>query len=115
VTPILSCRQLAAVIAYIDANPTTNLSRRELAGVAGISASYLTVLFKRAMGISVHQYVMRSRIDHAMRLLSRGEMRLCEVAQEAGFTDQSHMARCMRRLVGITPATFLKQFGNKAA
>jgi AraC family transcriptional regulator len=108
--PSLSRKQLDAVVDYINTNIAADLSLSELACVAGVSASYFTVLFRRAIGISVHQYVMRCRVDHAMRLLSRGSVRLCEVAQEAGFTDQSHMARCMRRLTGTTPAAFARQF-----
>lgn len=111
----LSPRLLDAVVGYVDQNIASDLSLRELASISGMSASYFRVLFKRALGISVHQYIMRRRIDHAMRLLSRRSIRLCQVALESGFTDQSHMARCMRRMIGITPAALLKQFGNNAA
>lgn len=110
----LSRKQLNAVAEYIKENIATDLSLAELAGVARVSVSYFSVLFKRTTGVSVHQYVMRCRIDHAMRMLSRGNVRLAQVAQEAGFTDQSHMARCMRRFVGTTPSAFSREFRREA-
>jgi AraC family transcriptional regulator len=102
--PGLSRRQLARVVDYIDANLTTRLSYADLAAVAGISPSHLKALFKRSLGVSVHQYVIRRRVDFAVRLLSQRGARVCDVAQQAGFSDQSHMARFMRRVIGTTPS-----------
>jgi AraC family transcriptional regulator len=106
----LSRRQLDAVVEYINSSLASALSLSKLAGVAGVSQSYFAALFKRTTGVSVHQYVMRCRVEHAMRMLSYSNVRLAEVAQDAGFTDQSHMARCMRRLIGMTPASFSRLF-----
>jgi AraC family transcriptional regulator len=106
----LSRRQLARVVDYIDANLATSLSYADIAAVAGISPSRLKALFKRSFGASVHQYVIRRRIDYAVRLLSQRGARVCDVAQQAGFSDQSHMARLMRRVIGTTPAALLRDF-----
>ncbi len=99
----LSPGQLDRIQRYIGSNIADDLSLPELAQIAGISISHLTVLFRRATGTSVHQYVLRRRIQHAISMLSRGATRLCDVAQEAGFADQSHLARCVRRYTGMTP------------
>jgi AraC family transcriptional regulator len=104
----LSQRQLSRILNYIEANLALDPSLAEIAAVAGISASHLKTLFKKAQGIPVHQYVIRRRVEYAARLLSRKGARLCDVAQQAGFSDQSHMARCMRRVIGSTPAALLR-------
>jgi AraC family transcriptional regulator len=106
----LSRRQLQRVIDYINENLSENLSLAELAMVAGVSVSHFKALFRRTVGVPVHQYVIRQRIDFAVRSLSRHEARLSEVAQRAGFADQSHMTRCMRRTIGVTPAALVRQY-----
>ena len=72
--------------------------------MAGVSVSHLKTLFRRSTGLPVHQYVLRRRVERARLLLERGELPLSQIALEAGFAHQSHMARCMRRLLGTTPA-----------
>jgi AraC family transcriptional regulator len=104
-----SAQQISRITEYIDANLAADVSLAEIASVAGSSVSHLTVLFHRSFGLPVHQYVIQQRVERAVRLLLRTNARLCEVAQQAGFTDQSHMTRCMRRLIGTTPAALSRK------
>ncbi len=99
----LSPRRLQRVTDYVAANVALDLTLADLAAVAGVSPSHLTVLFKRATGLSVHQYILRKRVEHAVALVRRDEYPLCDVALLAGFANQSHMARAMRRFAGVTP------------
>jgi AraC family transcriptional regulator len=99
-----SKRRLREVIDYIHDNLAQDLSLAELADVAGLSTSHFNALFKHATALPVHQYVIQCRVERAMNLLLHGMINLSEVASLAGFSDQSHMARCMRRLTGVTPA-----------
>lgn len=100
----LSRWQVARVVDYINANLATRFSHAGVAAVAGVSPSRLNARFKRSFGLSVHQYVLRRRVERAMQLLSQPGARLCDVAQQTGFADQSHMTRLMRRIIGVTPA-----------
>jgi AraC family transcriptional regulator len=79
--------------------------------VAGLSVSHFAALFRRSTGSSVHNYVMQRRVERARQLLVRGGMSVCEVALETGFSHQSHMARWMRRLLGIAPAALQREAG----
>ncbi|MBV8082279.1 MAG: helix-turn-helix transcriptional regulator [Candidatus Eremiobacteraeota bacterium] len=99
-----SKRRLRDVIEYIRGNLAADLSLAELAAIAGLGTSHFKSLFKDATHLPVHQYVIRCRVDEAVRLLSNGVASLSEVASIVGFSDQSHMARCMRRVLGVTPA-----------
>ena len=89
---------------------TAELSESELAGVAGVGTSTFKVLFKQSFGVSVHQYVIKRRVEHAMNLLSSGRVKLNDIAQKAGFVDQSHMGRCFRRLIGMTPGAVAREY-----
>lgn len=104
----LTRRQLRTTIDFINSHLASDLSLAEIAAVAGISASYFKGLFKHSTGLPVHQYVVRQRVERAVNLISRGRLRLSAAALQAGFADQSHMARCMRRIMGVTPTEVVR-------
>jgi AraC family transcriptional regulator len=104
----LSKRQQDRVIDYIDAHIDSDLSLATLAAIAGIGTTHFQALFKQSLGLSVHQYVVRRRVEHARRSLLRGDRSIAEVALDAGFAHQSHLARWMQRLLGVTPAALLR-------
>lgn len=100
----ISTRRLRPVIDYIHDHLAQELSLFELADLAALSPTHFKAVFKRAFGLPVHQYIIRRRVEHAVRLISESELPLSDVAIAAGFSSQSHMARFMRRVVGISPA-----------
>jgi AraC family transcriptional regulator len=101
----LQKRRLRRVLAYIDDRLSQDLTLTELAGVAGVSLSHLKLLFKRSVGVSVHRYVVQRRVQRATELLTHTKEPLAEVALQAGFANQSHMARWVRQSLGVTPKT----------
>src|SRR6185436_18711781 len=105
---ILSKPQIRRLVEFVEANLEADLTLEQLAAVAGMSIPHLTTLFRRTMGQSVHAYVMERRVQRARDLLLRREMTIAEVALETGFAHQSHLARWMRRLLGVTPTDILR-------
>jgi AraC family transcriptional regulator len=97
-----SNRELRRVLDYIGDNLGQNLTLIELTQIAGVSASHFKSLFKESLGVPVHQYVVQRRVQAAVSLLLQGRA-ASDVALDLGFADQSHMARCMRRVLGMTP------------
>jgi AraC family transcriptional regulator len=95
--------QLRRVLGYIEDNLSADLSLADVAAVAELGVSQCKTLFREAMGLPVHQYVIRRRVERAKKLLRTGKMPISQVALEAGFAHQSHLARHMRRLVGVSP------------
>jgi AraC family transcriptional regulator len=95
--------QLKRVTEFIEAHLDGDLSLAALAEVAGLSASHLKTQFKRSTGLPVHEYVVHRRVDRARHLLLSSDLPASLVALESGFSHQSHMARCMRRVLGATP------------
>jgi AraC family transcriptional regulator len=99
----LSKRRLTRVLNYVGENLERDLSLAELASVAGVSPSHFKTVFRNSVGMPVHQYVVRRRVELATQLLRRKSMPLADIALQAGFANQSHMARWTRRLMGVTP------------
>ena len=104
--------KLRQVIDYIYVHLDRDLSLKELANVVQMSPHYFSRLFKETTGITPHQYVIRCRIDRAKDLLKQGKLSIDDIAMEVGFVDRSHLHRYFKRLVGITPKTFSKQFNK---
>lgn len=98
-----NARQVQRAVDFIEAHLDRPLSLHRIASVAGMSISALQRSFRSLTGDSVHRYVVRRRVERARMLLAKGSLPASEVALTAGFSHQSHMARWMRRILGITP------------
>jgi AraC family transcriptional regulator len=105
----LSAAQLKSIRDYIEEHLDRDLSLATLAEVAGVSASHLKSAFRRSTGLPVHEYVVQRRVERAKQLLTQGKLPASEIALEAGFSHQSHMARCMRRVLGLTPSALTRR------
>lgn len=88
---------------YVDLALDDHLTLDRLSSVACLSPFHFQRVFHREVGISIHAYVLQRRVWRATELIAAGE-RLAEVAAACGFTDQSHLTRIFRRMVGVTPA-----------
>lgn len=95
--------QLKRVTGHIEENLDGDLSLPALAAVAHSSVSHFKTLFRRTVGMPVHEYVMRRRVERARDLLLERKLPGAEVALASGFSHQSHMARQMRKVLGVTP------------
>ena len=93
----------------LDDDLTAAPSLDELAAECGVSKFHLVRTFRAALGVSPHQYLLRRRVTFAARLLRAGT-RCSEVAQEAGFYDQSQLSRHFAAKWGTTPARYARSF-----
>jgi AraC-like DNA-binding protein len=80
----------------------------ELAAAAGYSPYYFMRLFQGALGVTVHDYVVQCRL-HATRVLLAKGLPAAEAAQAAGFSDQSHLIRQFKAVLGVTPGQYAEE------
>jgi len=104
----LSAWKLKQVISHIEDNLESELPLSEIAQVAGVSVSHLKTLFRRSTGTPVHQYILRRRVERAKLLLQNETLSIAQIAFATGFAHQSHLARHMRKILGVTPAVARK-------
>ena len=90
---------------YLDSRFTENVTLSELSHAAGLSEFHLLRLFRAAVGLPPHAYLIQKRIDHSRHLLSEG-LPIAEVSLESGFADQSHFTRAFTKIVGVTPGRY---------
>ncbi|RMF10993.1 MAG: AraC family transcriptional regulator [Alphaproteobacteria bacterium] len=86
----------------IEAHLSEPLTLERVATLAGTTPAALKRTAPRALGQSLHQYVLDRRLERARQLIAQGNP-LAEVALECGFSSQSHMTNRMRARWGVTP------------
>jgi AraC-like DNA-binding protein len=91
--------------AFLDANALSKIPLETLARQSGLSKFHLLRVFKERTGLTPWQYQVNVRLNHARRLLQRGEP-ASQVADACGFVDQSHFTRVFRLVMGVTPAVY---------
>ena len=106
-------RWLAKATEFVHDNFSTTLSLDEIAQVAGVHSAHLSRVFRQKMGCTVGEYVRRLRFEFASQQLLSTERPLCDVAYDAGFSDQSHFQRLFRTRMGVTPHTYRKLHRNR--
>lgn len=94
---------LRRVTDYVGDNLDRGITLADLSGVAHMSPFHFSRMFKTSTGLSPHRYVIQRRVERARELLTLTDLPLHEVARLSGFTDQSHLARHTRRLLGASP------------
>lgn len=99
----LSQLVLKQITDYIHESLNQDLKLDDLAAIAQLSPYHFLRLFRQQMGITPHQYILRCRIDAAKHLLKYDHLSIAEIAVRVGFSDQSHLTRCFKRAVGMTP------------
>jgi len=90
---------------YLHACFTESISLDHLAQMAHLKPLRLLRVFQRETGLPPHAYLVQRRVQQAKLMLSRGTA-IAQVAYETGFTDQSHLNRHFKRLVGVTPGQY---------
>ncbi|EPR44260.1 Helix-turn-helix, AraC domain-containing protein [Desulfovibrio sp. X2] len=98
------------VAEYIREHHAESLRLDDLAALAGLSAFHFQRVFQQATGLSPHEYHTRERIRRSRALLDGGAS-LSEAALAVGFSDQSHLARAFKRLMGIPPGAYRRNHG----
>jgi AraC family transcriptional regulator len=108
----LGLSTLRHILNYIRENLAHDLSLAALAKEANLSTYHFANLFRTSMGESLHQFVIRQRVEAAKQLLLQGTLPLPDVAARVGFADQSHLGRHCKALLGVTPKMLINERKN---
>ena len=100
-------RQRAVEVAmWINAHSHEDIALDRAAAEAGLSPFHFLRLFSRVLGVTPHQYLVRSRLRHAARLLADDDRPVTDVALDVGFADLSNFVRTFHRAAGVSPRAF---------
>lgn len=90
------------------------ISVAELATSLGLNRCYLSGLFKKRVGLSIQEYLLKTRIEASKRYLLHGSS-IKEAASLSGFTDVSNFSKLFTRENGASPSKFRKRAFESAA
>ena len=101
-------RRAVEVALWIDAHASEAIDLDACARMAGLSSFHFLRVFVGSLGVTPHQYLVRSRLRRAARLLASDMRAITEVAYDVGFNDLSNFVRSFRRAAGVSPGGFRK-------
>jgi AraC-like DNA-binding protein len=112
IRPSPSDARIVQALATMDASLREPLTNAQLAQRAGMSTNAFIRLFRQVAGTTPQEAYTRKRIDRTCMQLHFTQMKLEQIAQEAGFCDRYHFSRTFKRLRGTSPAAFRRQTGR---
>jgi AraC-like DNA-binding protein len=99
-------RRAVEAALWIEANAHREIALEGAARQAGVSPFHFLRLFSCVLGVTPHQYLLRSRLRRAARALADDEKPVTEVAYDTGFNDLSNFVRTFHRAAGVSPLKF---------
>lgn len=78
----------------------------ELAKSSGLSRTYLSFVFKEVTGMRLQDYLAQVRFKKAKDLLGNIDLKIKQVAHEAGFSDPNYFCRAFKRKTGFNPTNW---------
>ncbi|HMI90538.1 MAG TPA: AraC family transcriptional regulator [Polyangiales bacterium] len=91
---------------FIDAHADQAIALEDAARAVELSPFHFLRVFARALGVTPHQYLVRSRLRRAARLLADDQRPITDVALDVGFGDLSNFVRTFHRAAGVSPRAF---------
>jgi len=98
--------RLGKALAFIESHLSEPIGVEQIAAASGLSAFHFCRMFRRVMGETVMSYVRRRRLSEAAVRLRDEDIRLIELALDAGFESQQAFHRAFKRMFGMTPGAF---------
>lgn len=92
--------------AYISEHYQSDLNLDVVAQAIYVSPSYLSGRFSQTMGMGFVEYVHHTRIEHAKDLLLNTHLKIYQIAEQVGYSDQKYFAQIFKKFTGRTPGEF---------
>ena len=99
-------RRAVEAALWIEAHSADAIELDDVAHTSGLSAFHFLRLFTKVLGVTPHQYLLRTRLRRAAQLLADESLPITGIALDVGFNDLSNFVRTFRRAAGVSPRGF---------
>jgi len=104
-------RILQRVLDRMRADFATNLDLHTISAESGYSRTHFLRVFRASTGYSPHDWLTRLRIEEAKTRLQNQSYSLINIALDCGFSNHGHFSNTFRRIVGVTPREYRRNYG----
>lgn len=93
-------------LAYMKTNYPYDISVSSIAAYVGIEQSYLYRLFKKQLGVSLREWLIRYRLERAVEMMADEEKSTTSIAHSVGFYDLPHFTKAFKTCYGVSPKKY---------
>jgi len=97
---------------FIEARYLDPIKTADVAEHVALSEYHFARLFKSAFELTVHQYVIRLRLDEARHRLELSNQRVTDIALDVGYNSLSAFITAFRKYCGVSPSMYQEQMVN---
>ena len=101
--------EIAAALRFIREHALSGINVQDVLRAVPVSRRVLESRFRRALGRTPHQEMMRIKLNRIKDLLRDSDLSLSEIAQRAGFEHEEYMSVFFRRETGMPPGKYRRQ------
>ena len=100
-----SNKTIAGLVKYVEEHLSEDLSLPKIANALGLDAFYLSHLFSKEIGVTIHRYIVDKRLSQS-KIMIEENLDTKTIIQKIGFKDESHFIQSFKKLYGITPKKY---------
>ena len=104
--------KIELVKSYMDQHYASNITNKELAKLVGYHEYYLNRTFLACVGSSLHEYLLKVRLNHASYLILNTDMPLKAIPEQVGFNSYPHFSNYFKQYFGLSPEEYRKNVKN---
>lgn len=107
-------QRISAIIDFLDANLDGDLSLDLISETFNTNKYHLCKYFKKQTGLSIFDYINRSRIVRAEKLIIRDQLSITDICYKVGFNNLTHFERMFKQFIGMTPRNYRKNLSSNS-
>ena len=72
----------------------------------GMNETYFSSYFKQNSGVGFVDYLQQLRIERAIELIQEGKLKIADIAEKVGYTNDQTFRRAFKRVMGVSPTAY---------
>ncbi len=101
------------VMDYINWHICENIKVSDIAEYFGYNEKYLSTLFRKNSGVSLKQYILQAKMDHAKAELSDTNHSISQIGYNIGYNDPHNFTNAFKKVTGLTPSDYRESYSKR--